>query len=63
MQGLRSGNEEARNYSDRVLTQIRESGNLWMHVDTILEHAREAETKMYALSLLEFAVETMWNAI
>lgn len=60
---MNSSNPSERNYSVQALKDIKEHHNLWIHVDTIIENAKNPDTKFFALSILEHVISTAWNAV
>jgi len=63
MQAVSGSDAQQRTAALDILSQLKEAGNLWVHVDTILQHTRLSDTKFFALSVLENVVQKAWNAI
>ena len=61
--GMSSSNPNDRNYSVQALKEIKEQHNLWIHVDTIIENAKNPDTKFFALTILDHVIESAWNAV
>lgn len=60
---MNGNNPHERDYAVRLLNEIKEKGNLWIHVDTIIGNATNQDTKFFALSLLDHVIVTAWNAV
>jgi exportin-1 len=58
-----SSQPNERNYAVQALKEIKETHNLWIHVDTIIENAKNSDTKFFALSILDHVISTAWNAV
>ena len=63
MQAVSGADPQQRTAALDILGQLKEAGNLWIHVDTILQHTRLSDTKFFALSVLESVIQKAWNAI
>lgn len=61
--GMSSSNPNDRNYSVQALKEIKEGHNLWIHVDTIIENAKNPDTKFFALTILDHVIASAWNAV
>ena len=58
-----SSHPAERDYAVQVLKEIKETHNLWIHVDIIIENAKNPDTKFFALSILDHVITTAWNAV
>lgn len=63
MQAVSGSDAQQRTAALDILNQLKEAGNLWVHVDTILQNTRLPDTKFFALSVLENVIQKAWNAI
>jgi exportin-1 len=61
--GLQSRNSQEQIYSNQVLNALQDSGTMWVHVGTIIEHSRDSTAKFFALQILENVISKAWNAI
>ncbi|CAE8593275.1 unnamed protein product, partial [Polarella glacialis] len=55
-----SGDQSARKIAHEVLTQVKNHPDAWRVVDTILATSQSADTKFFALNVLENVISTRW---
>ena len=55
---MSSSQPNERDFAVKTLKEIKETHNLWIHVDTIIENAKIPDTKFFALSILDHVIET-----
>jgi len=60
---MNSSQVQEREHAIQNLNQLKENGNMWVHVGTIIDNATNPDTKFFALSLLEHVISTAWNAV
>ncbi|XP_022914564.1 exportin-1 [Onthophagus taurus] len=58
-----AGNGETQKMAQEVLTTLKEHPDAWTRVDTILEYSTNAQTKYYALQILEQVIKTRWKVL
>lgn len=61
--GLQSRVPQEQAYSNQVLNALQDSGSMWVHVGTIIEHSQDFTAKFFALQILENVINKAWNAI
>ena len=49
--------------ANQILTKFQQDENSWQHVDIILEHSSNTNTKFIALSVLESTVSSKWKIL
>lgn len=49
--------------AQEVLTRLKEHPDAWTRVDTILEYAKNVNTKYYALQILETVIKSRWKVL
>ncbi len=47
----------------QILTQFKESQEVWTQVDSVLELSSNLNTKYFALQVLEILIRTRWKAL
>lgn len=55
-----SGDHAQRKVADQVLTQVKNHPESWRAVDTVLATSNSADTKFFALNVLENVISTRW---
>ncbi|KAG0570872.1 hypothetical protein M758_6G185900 [Ceratodon purpureus] len=58
-----TGSKDERAGAERVLRQLQEHPDTWTRVVTILQNSTIANTKFYALQVLEGVIKYRWNAL
>eukprot|EP00928_Gymnodinium_smaydae_P005220 TRINITY_DN11793_c0_g1_i1.p1 TRINITY_DN11793_c0_g1~~TRINITY_DN11793_c0_g1_i1.p1 ORF type:complete len:1119 (-),score=265.17 TRINITY_DN11793_c0_g1_i1:143-3499(-) len=58
-----SGDQAHRGVAHEVLTQLRNHPEAWRAVDTILATSQSADTKFFALNVLENVISTRWQVL
>ena len=49
--------------AEQILTQFKDSQEVWTQVDGILELSNNLNTKYFALQVLEILIKTRWKAL
>lgn len=60
---LMYSNQAHRELANQVLTQVRDHPDSWHVVDTVLATSQSADTKFFALKLLEAVISTRWRVL
>lgn len=58
-----SGDQASRQVAHEVLTHLKTHPDSWRAVDTILAGSQSADTKFFALNLLENVIATRWHVL
>ncbi|XP_026193527.1 exportin-1 [Cyclospora cayetanensis] len=58
-----STDQHSRDVAHRVLGEFKNLPNAWTHVAVILNVSQDANTKFFALQILESAITTRWNIL
>uniref|UniRef100_A0A158PLM7 Importin N-terminal domain-containing protein n=1 Tax=Angiostrongylus costaricensis TaxID=334426 RepID=A0A158PLM7_ANGCS len=54
---------EEQKLANMILVELKENPNSWTKVDAILEYSDLAETKYFALQILESVIQTKWKSL
>ncbi|PAV62887.1 hypothetical protein WR25_23782 isoform B [Diploscapter pachys] len=54
---------EAQRRANMILVELKQDPNSWLKVDAILEYSNLAESKYFALQILESVIQTRWKAL
>ncbi|CAI4231357.1 unnamed protein product [Auanema sp. JU1783] len=60
---MNRGVGEEQRQANIVLVQLKEDPNAWTKVDAILQFSQTAESKYFALQILESVIQTRWKAL
>ncbi|CAJ0566524.1 unnamed protein product, partial [Mesorhabditis spiculigera] len=60
---MNQGTGDEQRQANCVLVELKENPNSWTKVDAILEFSSLAETKYFALQILESVIQTRWKAL
>lgn len=58
-----SASTEERTAAERVMRQLQEHPEMWTRVDAILETSSNANSKFFALQVLESVIKFRWLAL
>ncbi|CDJ68352.1 K7_Crm1p, related, partial [Eimeria necatrix] len=58
-----SSDSQERDVAHRVLGEFKNLPNSWTHVAFILKTSKDANTKFFALQILESTITTRWNIL
>lgn len=58
-----STNSSNRETAHKILEQFRTMPDTWKHVATILSHSHNANTKFFAIQVLQACIQSRWNVL
>lgn len=57
------GNPQLRAEAEQIMKQMQEHEHSWTRVDGILEHSKSANTKFFALQILDSVIKFRWGSL